>query len=172
MSEQQEKRSTTEERQPIRVDFARRERLLKALGGNRVSYCYQCGACVGDCPSARFFPGFNPREIMLMALLGDLEDLVGPDAIIWKCSNCYNCYERCPQDVRPVEVIIALKNLASEDERAPSEVHDTYAMICRTGRSAPLMEAIQKRRERMGLPPVPEIDMEEIGKLLAADEGE
>ncbi|MBD3235910.1 MAG: 4Fe-4S dicluster domain-containing protein [Candidatus Eisenbacteria bacterium] len=153
-------------RPPLQIDFAKRRRLLESLGGNRASYCYQCGACVGDCPSARFYPEFNPREIMLTALLGDLDSLLAEDGIIWKCSNCYNCYERCPQDVRPVEVIVALKNLASRDGAAPESVRGTYEMIRRTGRSAPVLDSLNKRRERMGLPPLNAIDLEELDRLL------
>ena len=61
---------------PSRVDYAFRDRVAEVLDGNRVSYCYQCGACVGDCPSARYDPKFNPREIMLKALYGLEDELV------------------------------------------------------------------------------------------------
>lgn len=154
---------------PIQIDLAARRRLTKILGANGVSYCYQCGACVGDCPSARFCPGFNPREIMLTALLGDFGRLLAKDALIWKCSNCYNCYERCPQDVRPVEVIIALKNLAREEGHQPPEVDAVYDAIVKTGRSAPVLGSLAKKREKMGLPPLTEIDMQEIGEILRPD---
>ena len=154
----------------VQIDFAARRRIEKVLGGNRVSYCYQCGACVGDCPSARFYAGFNPREIMLTALLGGIDKLVAEDSIIWKCSNCYNCYERCPQDVRPVEVIIALKNLAGEEGAQPDEVTSIYEMIRKTGRSAPVLGTLNRKREGMGLPPLPEIDMEEIRAILRPDD--
>ncbi|MFC1572085.1 4Fe-4S dicluster domain-containing protein [Candidatus Eisenbacteria bacterium] len=154
----------------LRIDLAARKRLLDMLGGNRVSYCYQCGACVGDCPSARFYEGFNPREIMLTAMMGGLEPLLAQDSIIWKCSNCYNCYERCPQDVRPVEVIIAIKNLVREDGKQPHEVDAVYEMIVKTGRSAPVLASLNRKREQMGLPPLSKIDIEEIRTILQPDE--
>lgn len=159
-----------EETRPMRIDLGARRRLLEFLGGNRVSYCYQCGACVGDCPSARFYEGFNPREIMLTALLGGLDRLLVADSVIWKCSNCYNCYERCPQDVRPVEVIIALKNLARQDQTHPDEVRRIYEMILKTGRSAPIIAGLDRKRERMGLPPIAPIDMKEIREILRPDD--
>jgi heterodisulfide reductase subunit C len=151
------------------VDAAGRRRLLAALGGNQLRFCYQCGACVGDCPSARFHPGFNPREIMLRALLGALDGLLAPDSILWRCSNCYTCYERCPQDVRPVEVILALKNLARQDGSAPDEVRAAYETIRTTGRSAPVLEGVRTRRARMGLPPIEPVDTDEIARLLAPE---
>jgi len=153
----------------IRIDFAQRRRLLAVLGGNHVSYCYQCGACVGDCPTTRFFPSFNPREIMLTALLGDLGTLLAPGSVIWKCSNCYNCYERCPQDVRPVQVIIALKNLAREEGTHPEEAQAIYETILKTGRSAPVIASLKRKRESMGLPPLPAIDMGELRAVLAPE---
>jgi heterodisulfide reductase subunit C2 len=155
----------------IRLDLARRRRLLAALGGNQLRYCYQCGACTGDCPSARFHAGFNPREIMLLALLGALDRLVAPESTIWKCSNCYTCYERCPQDVRPVEVILTLKNLAREDGAAPAEVLAVYDAIRRTGRSAPVLTSLAAKRAALGLPPLPSIETSELADLLAPDEG-
>lgn len=157
---------------PIQINLAARRRLTQVLGANGVSYCYQCGACVGDCPAARFYPGFNPREIMMTALLGDLESLLGKETLIWKCSNCYNCYERCPQDVRPVEVIIALKNLAREEGHQPREVDAVYEAIVKTGRSAPVLGSLAKKREQLGLPPLPNINMQEIAEILRPDEEE
>jgi heterodisulfide reductase subunit C2 len=154
----------------IRLDLARRGRLLAALGGNQLRFCYQCGACAGDCPSARFHDGFNPREIMLLALLGALDRLLAPGSQIWKCSYCYTCYERCPQDVRPVEVILSLKNLAREDGAAPPEVLAVYDAIRVTGRSAPVLAGLAAKRAALDLPPLAQIDATEISRLLAPDE--
>jgi heterodisulfide reductase subunit C2 len=155
--------------EPIEVNRPARQRLLAILGSGGVSYCYQCGACVGDCPSARFYPGFNPREIMLTALLGGIDRLIGPDSVIWQCSNCYNCYERCPQDVRPVEVIIALKNLARLEGEPPPEVRGVYETILKTGRSAPVIGGLDRKRESLGLPPLGRIDVAEITAILAPE---
>lgn len=158
-----------EEGARLRIDLAQRRRLLAVLGGNHVRFCYQCGACVGDCPSARFHPGFNPREIMLKALLGGLEELLAPGSVIWKCSNCYSCYERCPQDVRPIEVILALKNLAHQDKADPTEARAIYETVLNTGRSAPVLAGLDRKRESLGLPPLPQIDVAEIRAVLAGD---
>ncbi len=159
------------EEPPLEVNLPARRRLLAMLGAGGVSYCYQCGACVGDCPSARFYPGFNPREIMLTALVGAIDRLIARDSVIWQCSNCYNCYERCPQDVRPVEVIIALKNLARLEGDPPPEVRGVYETILKTGRSAPVMSGLDRKRAGLGLPPLPRIDVAELAAILAPEEG-
>ncbi len=150
----------------ITVDFDRRRRLEAVLGAGNVGFCYQCGACVGDCPTARFHPGFNPRTIMLEALLGNIDELVALDSIIWLCSNCYTCYERCPQDVRPVEVIIALKNLATMEDTAPSDIPEVTRRIRETGRSVPVMQVVARMRGELGLPPLDQIDVTELKELL------
>lgn len=155
---------------PLEIDLEASRALLAVLGGERVHYCYQCGACVGDCASARFHPGFNPREIMLTAILGGLDELLAPGSVIWKCSNCYNCYQRCPQDVRPIEVILALKNLAGERGAAPPEARAVYETIVKTGRSAPVIAGLDRKRASLGLPPLAPVDVAEIEKLLAPDE--
>ena len=91
---------------------------------------------------------------------GEIEEMLTDDSILWQCTNCYSCYERCPQDVRPVEVIIAMKNLVREDGRQPAEVDAIYGMILKTGRSAPVLASLNKKREQMGLPHLAEIDVE------------
>jgi len=150
----------------IRIDFEKRHQLESMLGADNVSYCYQCGACVGDCPSARFDDKFNPRSIVLRALMGDLDDLIKPDSIIWNCSNCFNCYERCPQDVRPVEVIIALKNLSTRNDSASNQITVVAERIRKTGRSVPVVDSIHRMRAELGLERLPDIDVEELNKIL------
>jgi heterodisulfide reductase subunit C len=151
---------------PIQIDHSFRERLGLVLEGDGVSYCYQCGACVGDCPSARFSEGFNPRNIMLAVLYGMKEEVVGPESPIWQCSNCFTCFDRCPQDVKPIEVIIALKNLMAAEGIMPKGVDKMVDGLLNTGRSALVTSATHRRREELGLPPLGEISVEELQKLL------
>lgn len=149
-----------------KLDFEFRERLNKIIGGNHHNYCYQCGSCVAVCPAARFSDDFNPRDILLKTLLGSEHELIGPDSIIWKCTNCYSCYERCPQDVRPVEVIIALKNICAEDKLLPPNVDKYSETIIQSGRSVVLTSTVNRRRSELGLPELKNLNVEELQKLL------
>ncbi len=36
------------------INFQFREELNAIHGGEGHNYCFQCGACVGDCPAARY----------------------------------------------------------------------------------------------------------------------
>ena len=106
----------------VRVDFAFRRQLAEKVEGNLASFCYQCGACVGDCPATTYSDRFNPREIMLEVLYGLGDELIKEDSVLWLCTNCYNCHERCPQEVKPVEVIISLKNMLADRGIYPDAV--------------------------------------------------
>lgn len=149
-----------------KLNFEFRERLNKIVGGNHHNYCYQCGACVAVCPAARFSDDFNPRNIMLQTLLGNEEELIGADSIIWKCTNCYSCYERCPQDVRPVEVIIALKNICAEDGVLPPNVDKYSETIVKTGRSVVITSTVHRRRKELGLPELKDLPVDELQKII------
>jgi len=152
----------------VAIDFEFKKLVEKVVDGTLVNYCYQCGACVGDCPSARYVEGFNPREIMLKVLYGFAEELVGPASPVWQCTNCYNCYERCPQNVKPVEIIIAVKNLMAQRGIYPdkAQVGDLVNMVLETGRTAPVTAMTAKLREELGLGPLPPVDTTELKKIL------
>ena len=155
---------------PLKIDHEFREQLGLVLEGDGVNYCYQCGACVGDCPSARFSEDFNPRRIMLAVLYGMKDEIVGSTSPVWQCSNCFTCFDRCPQDVKPIEVIIALKNLMGEKGIIPKGVDRLVDGLLQTGRSAMVTSATHRRRQELGLPPLPELDVDQLTVLLAGEE--
>jgi heterodisulfide reductase subunit C len=157
---------------PVRVDFAFRRELAEKIEGNLASFCYQCGACVGDCPAMTYSDTFNPREIMLKVLYGLGDELVSEGSVIWQCTNCYNCSERCPQQVKPVEVIISLKNMLADRGMYPDAVKRIITTFEETGRTVPYTSALERQREAFGLPPLEPVPMDEIRKLFEPDEGE
>ena len=156
----------------VRVDFAFRRELAEKIEGDLANFCYQCGACVGDCPACRYSPEFNPREVMLQVLYGLEEELLGEGSVLWQCTNCYACHERCPQQVKPVEVIIALKNMLADRGLAPPTATKVARTFEDTGRTAPHTAAVDRMRDELGLPPLAPVPMEEIRAILAPDEGE
>jgi len=150
----------------VRIDFEFRRELSEKIEGNLANLCYQCGACVGDCPSATFGSAFNPREIMLKVLYGLEGELMGEDSVLWQCTNCYNCHERCPQEVKPVEVIISLKNMLADRGIYPDTVKKVIRTFETTGRTTPVNTLVEKQRRRFGLPPLPPVPMDEIKPLI------
>ena len=152
-----------------KVDFAFTSTLDAAIGGAGHSLCFQCGACVGDCPAAQYSERFNPRRIMLDAILGLADRLLVADSVVWECTNCCNCFEHCPQDVRPVEVIMALKNLIRERDLAPEVVQSIVDSVEQTGRTVMITDLVGKRRRELGLPDLTAPPVEELQKLLARE---
>jgi heterodisulfide reductase subunit C len=165
--------SKAEENDVVRVNFAFKRELAEKVEGDLASFCYQCGACVGDCPASTYSDGaFNPRELMLMVLYGLGDELIREDSLLWHCTNCYNCHERCPQEVKPVEVIISMKNMLADRGFAPPAADRVIKTFMSCGRTVPPNPAVDKQRAKFGLGPLPEVPMEEIITILeSAEEG-
>lgn len=149
-----------------RVNFEFKATLDSVIGGATHSLCYQCGACVGDCPAAEYSERFNPRQIMLDAVLGLSERLICADSVVWECTCCTNCFEHCPQDVRPIDVIMAIKNINHQAGFSPDHVAATLSSVGATGRTIAISDLINKRRRELGLPELADPPTDELQKIL------
>ncbi len=150
----------------VKIDFSFKSALDEVIGGDGHSLCFQCGACVGDCPAAQYSPRFNPRQIMLDAILGVSDRLITEHSVVWDCTNCCNCFEHCPQDVRPVEVINALKNMVHAAGLSPEKVGPLMNAVKTTGRTVVITDLINKRRHELGLPELSPQPIAELKILL------
>jgi len=103
---------------------------------------------------------------MLDTVLGLSDRLVTADSIVWECTNCCNCFEHCPQDVRPVEVIMALKNMIHEAGLSPENVGANVEAVVTRGRTVIVSDLINKRRRELGLPDLSPAPVEELQKLV------
>ena len=117
--------------------------------------CYTCGICVGDCPAARFSDDFNPRQIFLKVCLGVEEGLSGQDSPIWKCTTCYTCVERCPAGVKPLDVILALRNLSFGKNASPDVLKSVRDSVLSSGVVGTVTKRVHDLRERLELPEMP-----------------
>lgn len=88
--------------------------------------CIQCGACVSDCLSMEIDPLFvgpaalaktyrfvgDPRDSRHAERLSNLaEDPHG----LYACTHCFKCVEACPKGVAPMNQIMRLRRIASQD---------------------------------------------------------
>ncbi len=121
--------------------------------------CYTCGICVGDCPAARFSDDFNPRHIFLKVCLGIEDGLVGEASPIWKCTTCYTCYERCPAGVKPLDVILALRNLSYGRDSCPEGVKNVRASVLAGGMVGVPTQRVKDLRKQLRLPDLPDEDV-------------
>ncbi|MCW4014955.1 MAG: 4Fe-4S dicluster domain-containing protein [Candidatus Bathyarchaeota archaeon] len=136
-------------------------------GGETLTSCYQCGTCASSCPVARLDSRFNPREILKLSLLGEKEEVLS-GAAIWLCTSCFNCQERCPQDVEIADVIYALRNIAIEAGHSPNIYADFGAALVADGRIVAISKFVEKKREEYGLPPLKPVGVEALNKILTA----
>jgi succinate dehydrogenase / fumarate reductase iron-sulfur subunit len=91
----------------------------------RTMNCIHCGVCVSDCPVLEIDKNFiapaalakayrfagDPRDGKTKERLEDLSSQVGG---IWDCTRCNMCVEVCPKDVRPMDRIMQLREMAVE----------------------------------------------------------
>jgi heterodisulfide reductase subunit C len=133
------------------------ERVASTPGGEHILDCYACGTCSASCPVRAIDEEFNPRRIIRLALLG-LKDEVLTSDFIWLCTGCYICQERCPQDVRITELMMAFRNVATEEGYPHPTVMAIADMVERFGIILEIGDFENEKREKAGLPPrhVPE----------------
>ena len=147
------------------IDVKFKYEISKMHGGEKLMRCFQCGTCTSDCPIARFSDTYRPRQIIRMTQLG-LKDRVLKSDTLWLCASCFTCTDRCPQDVEVANVIRVLRNLAAEQGCMPQVFKEECASILDSGYAYRIPELRVKKRESLGLPPLPKGNPESIRKTL------
>ena len=136
-------------------------------GGEKLKQCFQCGTCTSDCPIARFSDSYRPRTLIRMTQLG-LKSRVLSSETLWLCASCFTCTDRCPQDVEVASVIRILRNVASEQGVMPPIFKELCSNILESGIAYRIPELRLKKREHVGLPPLPKSNPEALAKLAEA----
>lgn len=133
----------------------------------KLALCYQCGMCTGGCPVAHVKPDYNPRRMLESIILGQYDEILSSD-LIWLCTSCHSCLERCPQRVELSELLVHLKNLAAESGNVPKLLLERAKRIAETGQSTPVSKASVVWREKLNLAPVSPVNIEEVQAILSA----
>jgi heterodisulfide reductase subunit C len=122
-------------------------------GGENLKYCFTCGTCTASCPVREVDERYNPRRIIRMMILGMKERVLKSD-FMWLCTACYSCQERCPQDVKITDLMVALKNYAVKHGHVHPGITAQAVPIMKDGRIYAIEDFDNKKREKQGLPPV------------------
>jgi len=85
--------------------------LTRLVGEMNATVCEQCGKCASGCPVSRHMEDFNPRRIIAKISLGRMDEVL-ESKVIWTCTSCMKCMERCPENISPYDVILVLRNLS------------------------------------------------------------
>ena len=147
------------------MDTGFKYEISKMHGGEKLMRCFQCGTCTSDCPVARFSETYRPRQIIRMTQLGLKKRVLDSDTL-WLCAACFTCTDRCPQDVEVASVIRVLRNLAAEEGHIPQVFKDQASSILESGYAYKIPELRIKKRESLGLPPLPKGNAENVCKSL------
>ncbi len=151
------------------LDFEFRNQILSNNIGDTLAYCYQCATCSGACPVAQVTEGrYNPRRLILDALLGLKEKIFENPFVVWGCTLCDTCDEVCPQKVDLTEIFTILRNMSVVRGDAPVHYTGQASTVLEHGKAIPMQPAIERRRTQLGLPEIMAPDIDEVKKLLEA----
>ena len=111
---------------------------LDVVKGLNYNVCMQCGECSGSCP---VFPrtGFNVRR-----LVNELYYAVSPAKLypplniyerkeVWDCTTCGTCSDRCPRDVKPLDIVKAVRSLLVEEGLVPPTLSEALKGVYKYG---------------------------------------
>jgi heterodisulfide reductase subunit C len=143
------------------------------LGGEKLSYCFQCGKCADVCPvSQRWGSRYNPRDLVLFSALGFKDALFAAVArdpfVLWGCTACETCDEKCPAEIPITDIICMVKNAAVAAGATPPFYPESAKTIMENGMAIPVQDAIVKRREKLGIGTGPAIPTDEVKTIMKA----
>ena len=132
----------------------------KLIGGQDLTACFQCAKCSPGCPVSDKV-NVQVHELMRMLVFG-LKEVLDTD-MVWLCTTCYTCQERCPQGIDITDIIFGLKNMAFKEGKTPQGYIVSRKGLYDTGK---LYEPTDWEREDLGLGDVPELDVEDTQKMF------
>lgn len=129
--------------------------IIEKIGIEKAEFCYQCAKCTSGCEAMKLLE-LEPHRIMGLVKIGFIDELINSE-IIWMCVTCMKCKERCPQNMSPVDVLFALKNMVV---KAGKQIPGDYSNMLQTVLGTGLVQGVQevrtkdnqvKKREDFGL---------------------
>jgi heterodisulfide reductase subunit C2 len=100
---------------------------IKAISGEDVRACYQCGKCTAGCPLASAMD-LMPNQILRLLQLGEHEQVL-KSRTIWQCASCLTCAARCPKEVDPARVMDALRTILMRQGMTHIEIANVPAQV-------------------------------------------
>ena len=137
-------------------------------GADTLNLCFMCGTCTGSCPSGKFTV-FRTRNLIRLAQLGIKEEVL-PSDMLWHCTTCYTCHERCPRGVEIPNIIYTLRNMAVKEGHMGKAHQKVAGFLIKTGHLVPLSDQYKKARLDLGLEEVPPTTMKHKDALKAVQD--
>ena len=134
----------------------------------KIYYCLDCGKCTGCCTVARTNCGYSPRALAHKIILGKEGGWKEALNDIWLCTTCYECYEKCPQNVHITDLILELRNLSLDEGLLPEDFRLKFDALLKDGRLSPMTKISEKQRNKLDLPECSKADVVELETILNA----
>ncbi len=90
---------------------------IREMGGKDLNQCMQCGLCAGSCPWRLVDGEFNIRHVIRLNQFG-LEGYESDD-VLYGCTTCGVCVQRCPREVAIIDIIRAIRSMVMETGAIP-----------------------------------------------------
>ena len=120
-----------------------------------LNVCYQCGTCVSSCAGGLVNPQKNIRKLIQKLIDSADESGLENNDLLWLCTCCYQCEDRCPEGVPLTTLLIRLKNMAVDRGLIPASVQKEIESLRAQSFTFPPAKSIMARRNRLGLPVLP-----------------
>ncbi len=131
-----------------------------------LNVCYQCGTCVSSCAGGLVNSEKNLRRLIQNLIDSpDIFELKDSD-LLWLCTTCYQCEDRCPEGVPLTTLLIRLKNMAVDRGLIPASVQKEIETLGAHSFTFPPAKSIMARRKRLGLPGLPQPAKAEMDALI------
>ena len=131
-----------------------------------LNVCYQCGTCVSSCAAGLVNPQQNIRKLIQNLISTADESELMQNPLLWLCTNCYQCEDRCPEGIPLTTLLIRLRNMAVEKGFIPASVQKEIETLAAHGFTYPPAKSIISRRKQLGLPDLPRPAETEMQTLI------
>ncbi|HDP98415.1 MAG TPA: (Fe-S)-binding protein [bacterium] len=81
---------------------------------SKAYHCLDCGKCTSICPVARVNRSYSPRSLLMRCVQKDHVSVL-KDRSLWDCLTCGLCELRCPSQIRYIEFMRNIRQLAIMD---------------------------------------------------------
>ncbi|MEM1540665.1 MAG: hypothetical protein QXW82_02710 [Candidatus Bathyarchaeia archaeon] len=145
---------------PVKIQYKAKGKLLEKYP--KIEICLQCNTCAIVDPVI-YANGFSPTNTFINNVFSAAEPEKNPN--IWLCVSCHKCEEICPYEVKPIEVIEALKAEAFEKGYAPEAVREEIKQVLTTGYAFPISTYMNRVRGSFGLKALAERNVGDLDKI-------
>jgi len=91
---------------------------VMSRSGQNIIACYQCRRCAAGCPVGDETGYVTPDRLIRMILFGDREKALSNE-LVWKCTSCYTCGTRCPNEIQTARITETLKQMSKDEHIGP-----------------------------------------------------